>query len=103
MKYISDVAPAELKGKRVLVRAGLDVPLDKAGNVADLFRIKQAAKTLKFLSDAGARTIVLSHIGRDPSETNEPVARALKAEVPLVYISDLLGAAVEQAIGAMRE
>jgi phosphoglycerate kinase len=103
MKYISDVPVSELKGKRVLVRAGLDVPLDKNGDVADIFRIKAAVKTLKFLSEAGARTIILSHIGRDPSETNEPVARALKAEIPLVYISDLLGAAAHQAASSMHD
>jgi phosphoglycerate kinase len=102
MKYISDVPISELKGKRVLVRAGLDVPLDKNGDVADIFRVKAAAKTLKFLSAAGARTIVLSHIGRDPKETNEPVARALKTEFPIVYISDLLGTAAKQAVAAMQ-
>lgn len=103
MRWITDVPVADVRGKRVLVRAGLDVPLDKEGNVADLFRVKQAAKTLRFLKDAGAKTIVLSHIGRDPKETNEPVARALKAEIDIVYVPDLLGAAAKQAVAAMRE
>jgi 3-phosphoglycerate kinase len=103
MKYISDVPAAELKGKRVLVRAGLDVPLDKNGNVADIFRIKAAVKTLKFLAASGARTIVLSHIGRKPEETNEPVARALKTELPMVYIADLLGSAAKQAVAVMKD
>jgi phosphoglycerate kinase len=103
MKYISDIPASELKGKRVLVRAGLDVPLDKAGDVADIFRVKQAAKTLRFLSEAGARTIVLSHIGRDPGETNAPVARALKAEINVVYIADLLGIAAQQAVASMQD
>ncbi len=103
MKDIYDVPLSELKGKRVLVRAGLDVPLDKSGNVSDIFRVKQAAKTLRFLSGAGARTIVLSHIGRKPEETNEPVARALKAEIKLVYVADLLGTPAHQAVSAMAE
>jgi phosphoglycerate kinase len=103
MNYISDVPAAELKGKRVLVRAGLDVPLDKSGNVSDKFRIKQAAKTLRFLSEAGAKVIVLSHIGRKPEETNEPVARALVSEIHIVYIPDLLGLAARQAIAAMKD
>ena len=103
MKYISDVPAGELKGKRVIVRAGLDVPLDKDGNVADIFRVKAAAKTLKFLSAAGARTIVLSHIGRKPQESNEPVARALKAELNIFYVPDLLGAAAKDAVAAMQE
>ena len=103
MKYISDVPVSELKGKRVLVRAGLDVPLDKNGDVADLFRIKQAAKTMRFLSEAGAKVIVLSHIGRKPEETNEPVARALKAEINLVYVPDLLGPFAHDAVSAIRD
>jgi phosphoglycerate kinase len=103
MKYISDVPAAELKGKRVLVRAGLDVPLDKDGNVADIFRVRAAVNTLRLLSEAGARTIVLSHIGRKPEETNEPVARALKAEINIVYIADLLGPAAMQAVEVMKD
>lgn len=103
MRCIDQVPALELKGKYVLVRAGLDVPLDKSGEVADLFRVRRAAQTLKFLAAAGARTIVLSHIGRDPHETNEPVARALKQHVPVVYISDLLGEAALGARRAMRD
>ena len=103
MKYITDVPAEELKGKRVLVRAGLDVPLDKNGNVADLFRIKQSAQTLRFLAQSGAKTIVLSHIGRALDETNEPVARALSAELKVVYVADILGVAARQAIAAMRD
>jgi len=102
MKYISDVAPDDLAGKRVLVRAGLDVPLDKNGNVTDLFRVKRAAETLRFLSERGAKVIVLSHIGREPQETNEPVARALKTEVNVFYVPDLLGAMAHDAMRAMR-
>ena len=103
MKYITDLPVSDLKGKRVLVRAGLDVPLDKRGEVSDRFRIKQASKTLRYLADAGARTIILSHIGRKPEETNEPVARALSGEVKLSYVPDLLGDAARETIRAMRD
>lgn len=103
MNYISEVSALSLKGKRIIVRAGLDVPLDKSGEVADIFRVQQSVRTLRFLSEAGARVIVLSHIGRDPSETNEPVARALKREIPIVYISDLVGVAAQNAIQTMKE
>ena len=101
MKYITDIPSADLAGKRVLVRAGLDVPLDKQGEVSDRFRVTQAAKTLRYLSKCGARTIILSHIGRKPEETNEPVARALASEVKLSYVPDLLGDAARQTITAM--
>ncbi len=103
MKFINDVPEAELRGKCVLVRAGLDVPLDAHGEVADIFRVKRAAETLRFLSAQGAKVIVLSHIGRDPSETNEPVSRALNKELPVTYMPEVTGPAVTGAIGAMRE
>jgi phosphoglycerate kinase len=102
MKYIDDVPAAELAGAYVLVRAGLDVPLDAGGNVADLFRIERAAQTLVFLRERGAKTIILSHIGRDPTETNEPVARALNAHVPIFYVNDLLGRRAQEARNTMK-
>ncbi len=102
MKYITDVPADELAGKYVLVRAGLDVPLDEHGNVADLFRVRRAAETLIYLKERGAKIIVLSHIGRDPSTTNEPVARALKAHVPVFYVPDILGAQTQHARTVMK-
>ena len=102
MKCINELPASDLAGKYVLVRAGLDMPLDASGEVSDPFRIRRTAETLKFLSSVGARTIVLSHIGRDPEETNEPVARALKMHVPIVYIPDLLGVPAQQARLAMK-
>ena len=103
MKCIDEVPASELKGKYVLVRAGLDVPLDAHGDVADLFRVKRSAETLKFLAKVGARTIVLSHIGRDPEETNAPVARALSHELTVHYVPDILGAAAHSAREAMHD
>jgi len=101
MRLLSELTPEHLKGKYVLVRAGLDVPLDAHGDVSDLFRVRRAIDTLRFLSAAGARTIILSHIGRDPEETNEPVARALKSHVTVSYVPDLVGAAARSAREAM--
>ncbi len=103
MKYIDELSAGELRGKRVLVRAGLDVPLDAMGAVADLFRVKQASATLRFLSAAGAKVIILSHIGRDSEASNEPVNRALKHHVPSVFIPDLLGPIAQHALSAMRD
>lgn len=103
MKLLSKVPKEELRGKRVLVRAGLDVPLNTQGHVANLFRVRRAAQTLKYLSEAGARVIILSHIGRNPEETNEPVALALKHHLDVHYIPDLLGAAAQDACRALRD
>ena len=103
MKCIDELSAEDFKGKYVIVRAGLDVPLDNHGEVADLFRVRRAIPTLKFLRDAGARTIIMSHIGRKPEETNEPVARALKHHMPVVYVPDLLGNMAHEARNAMRD
>ncbi len=103
MKCIRDVPEGEIKGKFILVRAGFDVPLTTTGEVADLFRIHRSAETIAYLAKLGARVIILSHIGRDPEETNEPVARALKSEVALTYIRDLTGQVAHDAKHAMRD
>lgn len=100
---IDQLKVEELRGKRVLVRAGFDVPLNDQGEVADLFRVQRSAETLKYLAKCGAKVIVLSHIGRDPKETNEPVAKALRHYLPVVYVPSLLGAAAKDALGAMKE
>ncbi len=86
------VAQAPLKGRRVLVRVDFNVPLDGHGGVADDRRILEALPTLDLLRTHGARSILLSHLGRpegrkDPALSLRPVARrlssALGAPVPL--------------------
>jgi phosphoglycerate kinase len=103
MNFVDRVSREAFAGKRVLVRTGLDLPLNDKGDVADLFRVRRAAMTLRYLSELGAKVIILSHIGRDPKETNEPVARALKPLVPAVYIPDLLGPAAVHAAASMHD
>lgn len=103
MMYIDELPRSELKGKRVLVRAGLDVPLGHDGEVADMFRVQRACPTLKYLSECGSRVIILSHIGREPSETNAPVAKALSAYLPVSYVPDIAGAAAKSVIESMKE
>lgn len=102
-RCIDEVSADDLRGKRILVRAGFDLPLDEMGEVSDFFRVKRSAETLRYLSDRGARVIVLSHIGRDPKETNAPVSRALLREVPHHYVPDLLGRQAQDAVHAMRD
>jgi phosphoglycerate kinase len=100
-RCVDEVPREELRGKRIIVRAGFDVPLDEKGEVADLFRVKRSAETLKYLASIGARTIVLSHIGRDPKESNAPVSKALQHHVKHTYISELDGHAARNAIQVM--
>jgi 3-phosphoglycerate kinase len=103
MRAIDAIPDAELRGKRVIVRSDFNVPLSKSGDVLDMYRLKRGWSTIKYLQERGARTVVISHIGRDPGETLEPVARALKLYAPVVYIPDLTGVPAQQAVAAMRD
>ena len=76
MKTISDLG--DLRGKRVLVRSDLNVPLD-GSTISDDGRVRASIPTIKSLADAGARVIVVAHLGRpdgspDPKFSLEPVA-----------------------------
>jgi len=103
MRSITTVPASELRGKRVIVRAGFDVPITVRGEVGELFRIDRAIPTLRYLRDAGAKTIILSHIGRDPQERNDAVARALTRRIPIVYVPDLVGPVARDAVNAIHE
>lgn len=102
MHYINELGEAQLRGKRVFVRAGFDVALAH-GEVSELFRIEKGLPTLKFLKDAGARVVILSHIGRAPEETNAPVARALQKYMSIVYVPDIIGPQAKAAIAEMKD
>ena len=102
MKCITDIPVEELKGKRVLVRAGLDLSLEADGSVSDVYRVEQALPTLRYLQEAGARTIIISHIGRDPQQTNAPVAKALSAFIKVAYVADIFGRVAIDMVAAMQ-
>ncbi len=71
-------------GKRVLLRLDLNVPLD-GSRIRDDYRIKESLATLNFLREAGARLVVVSHIGKGkPEDTLEPVAAYLAKLYPTV-------------------
>ncbi|MGQ0537913.1 MAG: phosphoglycerate kinase [Gemmatimonadaceae bacterium] len=83
---IRDLPADALRGRRVLVRVDFNVPLDEAGEVSDDTRIRAALPTLEALAAAGARVVLLSHLGRpkggaggaaQPQYSLAPVARRL--------------------------
>lgn len=82
VKTLSDLLAEGVEGRGVLVRSDLNVPLDDDGNITDPGRIIASVPTLKALSDAGAKVIVMAHLGRpdgapDPKFSLAPVASAL--------------------------
>ncbi|WP_413815828.1 phosphoglycerate kinase, partial [Hydrogenophaga sp.] len=95
MKFIrfSDLcANGQAKGKRVFIRADLNVPQDDQGNITEDTRVRASVPAIRMALDAGAAVMVTSHLGRPtegefkPEDSLSPVARRL---------SELLGCEVE--------
>ncbi len=99
----------DLSGKRVLIRVDFNVPLDKAGNITDDTRIKAVLPTIRLARERGAKTILLSHLGRPkgkavPEMSLSPAAKRLSSllgkDVP--FVPDCVGEATEKAVAGMQ-
>src|ERR1700730_11305595 len=98
----------DVKGKRVLLRVDLNVPMEQ-GRVSDTTRLERVAPTITEIADKGGKVILLAHFGRpkgrDPKDSLKPVAAAL-AEVlkkPVAFAEDCVGEVAAQAIAAMKD
>ncbi|MDP2593846.1 MAG: phosphoglycerate kinase [bacterium] len=97
MRSVRDI-PA-LTDVPVLVRTALNVPLED-GAVTNDYRLRKALPTIRFLSEHGARVILISHIGERGTETLRPVAEAMKIFLPrLAFCPTTIG---KEARGAVR-
>lgn len=76
----------DLKGKRVLLRAEYDVPVDSRGRITDDYRIVKSLPTIKFLIEQDCKIIICSHMGRPGGEAN----KALSLEPVAVRLGELL-------------
>lgn len=97
---ITDVK--RVRGKRVIVRASLDVPM-KEGNIENHFRILKAVPTLLHLVNAGAKVIVITHMGRDPKTALAPLHSILKEHLDIAYVPALIGDEVDTALASLLE
>ena len=97
----------DVKGKRVLVRVDLNVPVEN-GVVTDATRIERTAPALTEIADKGGKVILLSHFGRpkgrDPKDSLKPVAAEVARVIkrPVSFVDDCIGEAAERAVAAMK-
>jgi len=107
MAHFKTLDAADVKGKRVLVRVDLNVPMEN-GKVSDATRLERIAPGLRDLAARGAKVILLAHFGRpkgrDPKDSLKPVADALARVLgrKVAFAQDCVGPAAEQAVAAMQ-
>ncbi|MFD8561508.1 phosphoglycerate kinase [Streptosporangium canum] len=106
---MKDLSEFDVKGRRVLVRADLNVPLD-GDAITDDGRIRASVPTIRELADKGARVVVCAHLGRPKGEPNPqyslaPVAKRLGellgAEV--VFATDVVGESAQDVVKALQD
>ncbi|MFD5271963.1 phosphoglycerate kinase [Streptomyces sp. NPDC058335] len=109
MKTIDELLTEGVAGKRVFVRADLNVPLD-GGTITDDGRIRAVLPTVKALADAGARVVVASHLGRpkgapDPAFSLAPAAarmgELLGADV--AFATDTVGDSARSTVAGLAD
>lgn len=99
----------DVTGKRVLMRVDFNVPL-RDGKVANDARIRAALPTIRQIVRNGGRLVLMSHLGRPKGERNPAMSLAPCAPVlsqllklPVAFVDDCLGAAVESAVAALAD
>jgi phosphoglycerate kinase len=104
-RTLDDLDP---KGKRVLLRADLNVPM-KDGKIGDATRIERLAPTIRELAERGARVVVMSHFGRPKGKPEAayslrplvaPLAEAIGR--PVAFAEDCVGPAAERVVAALK-
>ena len=87
MKKFYTLVDAPIKGKRILIRADLNVPMNDAGKILDDSRIRAAIPTIKYVTELGGKAVIISHLGRPEGR---PIASLSLA--PIAHrLSELLG------------
>lgn len=101
--------PSDFAGKRVIVRSDLNVPMD-GDTITDRGRIEASAPTIASLAEAGARVIVIAHLGRPKGEPNPefslgPVAPVLTEAIgrPVQFAADTVGEDAQACVAALAD
>jgi len=108
-KIVDDI---NVRGRRVLVRLDLNVPLSDTGEITDDRRIRSALPTVQKLLKSGGRLILMSHLGRPDEEPEQkqkytlaPVAKRLGELLgqPVPLVGDCIGDAPKKAVASLRD
>jgi phosphoglycerate kinase len=109
VKTLDDLLTGSVEGRRVLLRADLNVPLD-GKTITDDGRIRAVLPTLRALRDAGARVTVISHLGRpkgapDHKYSLRPVAERLSEllEAEVAFATDTIDASARSTVDDLRD
>ena len=106
------ISAGEIRGKRVLVRSDLNVPMDFDGDgtITDDGRVKASLPTIKALTEAGARVVVCAHLGRPKGAPEAryslaPVARRLEELLgqPVSFATDTVGESARSAVDGLAD
>jgi phosphoglycerate kinase len=108
-KTVANLSAADLSGKRVLVRADFNVPLDDQGSITDDTRIRAALPTIQYLTSNGAKVILTSHFGRPKGKVVDsmrltPVAKRLSELLgqDVIKTDDSIGEEVAKTVAGMQ-
>jgi phosphoglycerate kinase len=108
MKQFRTLDDVDVKGKRVLLRVDLNVPMEN-GRITDTTRLDRVAPTIIEISQKGGKVILLAHFGRpkgrDEKESLKPVAAALSKVIskPVAFADDCVGEPAAKAIATMND
>lgn len=105
-KTVKDIS---VEGKQILMRADYNVPLNEDGTIADDYRIVASLPTIKYLTERGARVVIVAHLGRPHDQVElkyslTPVAERLSRLLgkPVRFVPDCVGAVVSTATRNMK-
>lgn len=105
-----NVRDIDLKGKKVLLRCDLNVPLDENQNITDNTRIVASVSTIKYLLENNCKIVVMSHLGRPKGEVKPelslaPVAKELSQQLGLEVkmAKDVIGESAQELVAGLKE
>ncbi len=99
-RHITEVE--NIRGMRVLLRADFNVPIIN-GVIGDTYRILSTIPTIEYLTQQGAKVCIISHLGRDGSESLKPIADFLSQKFSVTFILEHGGARAREVCGVQKE